>query len=78
VSRYDKILADARPGRGRQLQQLGGALHFRVTRDDGFDHASGDSKKACGFTVGSGATSLLVALLGLALIACGGRRKFRV
>src|SRR5688572_24767040 len=65
-----------------RAQDIGGNLSawsnvqsFRVTYNDGVDHASGDAKKGCGFTAAAEAMgSLTAALLGLALLAYAGRR----
>jgi hypothetical protein len=48
---------------------------FRVTFNDGVDHASGDAKKGCGFSaVAEAAGSLTAALFGLLLLAFAGRK----
>ena len=62
---------------GGNFSQWSPPLTFRVTYNDGVDHGAGDGGK-CGLMVGAGAPSLVVALLGLALLAQGGRRRFRM
>jgi hypothetical protein len=61
---------------GGNLSNWSASKTFRVVYDDGFDHASGDAKKGCGFT--AGATPILsAALMGLALLLGAGRRVSR-
>lgn len=61
---------------GGNLSNWSAPLNFRVTYNDGVDHASGDSKKTCGFSAAAGAPLLSAALLGLVLL-CAGRRVTR-
>ncbi len=78
VSRYNKFWRMRARDVGGNLSNWSPSLNFRVTYNDGLNHSSGDAKRACGFSVGSGASSLIVALLGLALLARAGRGRFRM
>ena len=78
VSRYNKYWRMRARDIGGNLSHWSNSQFFRVVNDDHLDHGAGDAKKGCGMMVGSGATSLIVGLLGLALIAQGGRRKLRM
>jgi hypothetical protein len=78
VSRYEKFWRMRAKDVGGNLSNWSPALTFRVTYNDGLNHSSGDAKKNCGFTVGMGGPSLVVALFGLTLIAGAARRRFRM
>ena len=78
VSRYEKHWRMRAQDVGGNFSNWSEPLTFRVTYNDGVNHSAGDSKKYCGFAAGPGGVSLLVALLGFALIATGGRRRLRM
>ncbi len=81
----DVILSEARTQKFWRLraQDIGGNLSgwsnvqtFRVTFNDGIDHASGDAKKGCGFSATSAPLgSMTLILLGLAILASASRRR---
>ena len=77
VSRYDKFWRIRARDVGGNLSNWSAPKNFRVTYNDGFDHAAGDAKKSCGMTAGVlpgfGSALLGLAILGLA----SGRRLFK-
>jgi hypothetical protein len=62
---------------GGNLSPWSNIQTFRVTFDDGFDHASGDAKKGCGFGAASSG-SLVAVLLGLVILAAARSRRTEV
>ena len=80
-SRYDKFWRLRAHDIGGNVGPWSNVRKFRVTYDDGMDHASGDAKKGCGFGATSAAFGSTAALLlGLALLAsaAAGRRLFPI
>ena len=78
VSRNDKFWRIRAQDVGGNLSNWSGALHFRVTYNDGVDHGSGDSTKACGFgasTVPAIGLSLIGAAILLVAAGLGVSRK---
>jgi hypothetical protein len=77
VSRYDKYWRLRARDVGGNFSAWSTPLTFRITYDDHLDHAAGDAKKSCGMSA-TGTASLVMALLGFAILGlASGRRFFR-
>jgi hypothetical protein len=74
VSRYNKFWRIRAKDIGGNLSNWSAPKTFRVTYDDGFDHASGDAKKSCGFGAAA-ASAIGSALLGAAIFALAAIRR---
>jgi len=77
VSRYDKFWRIRARDVGGNYSNWSMPLNFRVTYNDGFDHASGDAKRTCGM-MATTVPTLAGVLLGMAILAMmAGRRPIR-
>jgi hypothetical protein len=74
VSRYNKYWRLRAKDIGGNLSNWSNVQFFRVTYDDGFDHASGDAKKSCGMSA-MGAPALGSMILGLAILGLASLRR---
>ncbi len=74
VSRYDKFWRIRAKDVGGNLSNWSAPLNFRVTYNDGIDHASGDAKKSCGMAAAA-IPALASALLGLAILGLATLRR---
>jgi hypothetical protein len=77
VSRYNKYWRLRARDVGGNFSAWSTPLTFRVVYDDQLDHAAGDAKRSCGMAA-TGTASLVMALLGFAILGlASGRRFFR-
>ena len=77
MSRYNKYWRLRAKDIGGNLSNWSNVQFFRVTYDDGFDHASGDAKKSCGMSA-FGGPAIGSAVLGLMILGlAAGKRLFR-
>ena len=74
VSRFNKYWRIRAKDIGGNLSNWSAPLNFRVTYNDGFDHASGDAKKYCGMTA-TAVPGLGSAILGLVVFGLAALRR---